>query len=107
MLQDLTYLVSGDIFNLQLDTNGNSVIKKYLTSIDPNIVFKNTKIKLEKNKTNQNLELSGLIKLNKKFEIFKINNKYNLNKKSFDVKGIFDLTDSTINIARLNYKKDQ
>jgi len=106
-IQDLTYLVSGDIFNLQLDTNGNSVIKKYLTSIDPNIVFKNTKIKLEKNKTNQNLELSGLIKLNKKFEIFKINNKYNLNKKSFDVKGSFDLTDSTINIARLNYKKDQ
>ena len=106
-IQDLTYLISGDIFNLKLDTKENSVIKKYLTSFDPNIIFKDTKIKLEKNKTNQNLEISGLIKLNKKFENFKINNKYNLSKKSFDVKGNFDLTDSTINIARLNYKKDQ
>ena len=49
---------------------------------------------------------SILIKLNDQFDSFEIKNKYNSNNKSFDIKFIADLTNSTINISKLNYKKD-
>ncbi len=52
------------------------------------------------------MEFNGLIKINDQFDSFKIKNKYNYNKKSFDIKGTVNLTDSTINISKLNYKKN-
>jgi hypothetical protein len=52
------------------------------------------------------MELNGLIKINDQFDSFKIKNKYNYNKKSFDIKGTVNLTDFTINISKLNYKKN-
>jgi len=54
------------------------------------IIFKDTNIKFTKSKSDQIIELNGLIKLNDQFDSFKIQNKYNSNKKSFDIKGTVD-----------------
>jgi len=52
------------------------------------------------------MELNGLIKISDQFDGFKIKEKYNYSKKSFDVNGTVDLTNSKVNISKLNYKKD-
>ena len=105
-IKNLSYSTEGDIALLELDTEEKRIIKKYLPLYDPKIVFKDTNIKFIKSKFDQIVELNGLVKLNDQFDSFKIKNKYNSNKKSFDIKGTADLTNSMINISKLNYKKN-
>ena len=90
---------------LELYTEEKRTIRKYLPLYDPKIIFKDTNIKFTQSKSDQFIELNGLVKLNDQFDSFKIQNKYNSNKKSFDIKGTAELTNSTINISQLNYKK--
>ena len=104
-IKNLSYLTEGNIAFLELHTEEKRIIKKYLPLYDPKIIFKDTNIKFTKSKLDQVVELKGLIKLNDQFEHFKIKSKYNSNKKNFDIKGIIDLTNSTINISKLNYEK--
>jgi len=104
-IKNLSYSTEGEIASLVLHTKEKRTIRKYLPLYDPKIIFKDTDIKFTKSKSDQSIELNGLIKLNDQFDSFKIQNKYNSNKKSFDIKGTADLTNSTINISKLNYKK--
>ncbi len=106
-IKNLSYSMNGKIDSLDLSIRDKKIIKKYLPLYSSQIFLKDTNIKLTKSKNNQTTELEGLIKLNKKFDNFKIKNKYNYSKRSFDVNGIINLTDSLINISKLNYKKDQ
>ncbi len=105
-IKNLSYSLEGDIAYLELDTEEKRIVRKYLPLYDPKIVFKDTNIKFTKSKFDQIIELNGLIKLNDQFDSFKIKNKYNSNKKSLDIKGTADLTNSMINISKLNYKKN-
>ena len=105
-IKNLSYSTEGDIASLKLHTEEKKTIKKYLPLYDSKITLKDTNIKFTKSKSDQIIELNGLIKINDQFDSFKIKNKYNYNKKSFDIKGTVDLTDSTINISKLNYKKN-
>jgi len=100
------YSIEGKINFLELHTKEKKIIRKYLPLYDPKIIFKDTTIKLVKLKSEQNLDLNGLIKLNKKLDKFKIIKKYNLNKKSFDISGMFDLTNSELSISKINYVKN-
>jgi len=104
-IRNLSYSMEGIIAFLEMHTEEKRMIRKYLPLYDPKIIFKNTNIKFTKFKFDQIVELNGLIKLRDDFNSFKIKNKYNSNKKSFDINGIIDLTDSTINISKLNYSK--
>ena len=104
-IRNLSYSTQGIIAFLEMHTEEKRMIRKYLPLYDPKIIFKNTNIKFTKSKLDQIVELNGLIKLRDEFNSFKIKNKYNSNKKSFDINGIIDLTDSTINISKLNYSK--
>ena len=104
-IRNLSYSTQGIIAFLEMHTEEKRMIRKYLPLYDPKIIFKNTNIKFTKSKFDQIVELNGLIKLRNDFNSFKIKNKYNSNKKSFDIKGTADLTNSTINISKLNYKK--
>jgi len=104
-IKNLSYSMEGNMASLELDTEEKSTIKKYLPLYDPKIIFKDTNIKFTQSKSDQFVELKGLIKLNDQFDSFEIQNKYNSNKKSFDIKGTADLTNSAINISQLNYKK--
>ena len=105
-IKNLSYSTEGDIASLKLHTEEKKTIRKYLPLYDSKITLKDTNIKFTKSKFDQIIELNGLIKINDQFDSFKITNKYNYNKKSFDIKGTVDLTDSTINISKLNYKKN-
>jgi len=105
-IKNLSYSTEGDIVSLELDTEEKRIIRKYLPLYDTKIVFKDTNIKFTKSKFDQIIELNGLVKLNDQFDSFEIINKYNSDKKSFDIKGMADLTNSMINISKLNYKKD-
>ena len=105
-IKNLSYSTEGDIASLKLYTEDKKTIKKYLPLFDSKITLKDTNIKFTKSKFDQIIELHGLIKINDQFDSFKIKNKYNYNKKSFDIKGTVNLTDSTINISKLNYKKN-
>ena len=105
-IKNLSYSTEGDIASLKLYTEDKKTIKKYLPLFDSKITLKDTNIKFTKSKSDQIMELNGLIKINDQFDSFKIKNKYNYNKKSFDIKGTVNLTDSTINISKLNYKKN-
>lgn len=105
-IRDLSYSTEGNITSLVLHTAERRIIREYLPLYDPKIIFKDTNIKFTKSKLDQIIELKGLIRLNDQFESFRIKSIYNSNKKNFDIKGISDLTDSTINISKLNYKKN-
>ena len=104
-IKNLSYLTEGNIASLELHTEEKRIIRKYLPLYDPKIIFKDANIKFSRSKSNQLTEINGLIKVSDQFDSFKIQNKYNPNKKSFDIKGAADLTNSTINISKLNYKK--
>ena len=105
-IKNLSYSMEGNMASLELDTEEKRTIRKYLPLYDPKIIFKDINIKFSQSKSDQFVELKGLIKLNDQFDSFEIQNKYNSNKKSFDIKGTADLTNSTINISQLNYKKN-
>ena len=105
-IKNFSYSIAGDIFSLEFLSEEKKVIKEYLPKYDPKITLKDTTINLIKSQSNQIIELNGLIKVNDQFDSFKIKEKYNFTKKSHDIKGSLDLTNSKVNISKLNYKKD-
>ena len=106
-IENLSYSMAGDISYLKIHTNEKKIIKKYLPEYDPIIILKDTNIKLTNSKSDQTAELNGLIKIKTKFDSFKIEEKYNYNKKSFDIDGIVNLTNSRVKVEKLNYNKNQ
>ena len=47
-----------------------------------------------------------MIKIGDQFDSFNINEKYNY-KKGYEISGTVDLTNSMVNISKLNYQKEQ
>ena len=105
-VKNLLYSMSGDISYIEIHTKDKEIIKKYLPEYDPKIILKDTNIKLTNSKSEQTTELNGFIKVQDKFDDFEVNEKYNYNKKSFDVRGTINLTNSEIEVSRLNYNKN-
>ena len=105
-VRNLSYLMEGDIAYFEIHTEEKRIIKKYLPEYDPKIIFKDTNIKLENSKSNHTAELNGFIKVRDQFDSFTMKEIYNYNKKSFDINAIIDLTNSKVNLSRLNYSKD-
>ena len=64
------------------------------------IIFK------QKFESDQACQLSGMIKISDQFDSFNINEKYNY-KKGYEISGTVDLTNSMVNISKLNYQKGQ
>ena len=106
-IKNLSYSTEGDIINFEILTKEKKIIKKYLPDYNPKIIIKNSKIKFSHSKTNNVIDLNGLIKINDKFDSFKIKEIYDYNKKSFDISGTIDLTNSKVSVSRLNYYKDR
>tara|TARA_B100000029_G_scaffold469834_1_gene508064 strand:+ start:6870 stop:9107 length:2238 start_codon:yes stop_codon:yes gene_type:complete len=105
-IKDLTYLTEGKISHLELVTEDKKFIKKYLPLYDPKIILKDTKIKISKSKSDQLGEFDGLIKVKDHFDNFNIKEIYNYKDKALSINGEVDLTNSKVNILRLNYQKD-
>jgi hypothetical protein len=105
-IKNLSYSITGDIAHLAIDTEEKRIIKKYLPEYNSKIVLKNTNIKLFNSESDLTTELNGLIKVKDHFDSFKVKKKYNYSKKSFDINGILDLTNSKIEVPKLNYNKN-
>jgi len=105
-VKNLNYSTEGDIFYLEIDTKEKKFIREYLPEYDPKLIFKDTKVKLSNYESNQSGEFIGSIKVKDNFDNFNIKEIYNYNDKSFNVKGIIDLTNSKIKISKLNYNKN-
>ena len=104
-VQNLSYSTEGNLAYLEIHTDEKKIIKKYLPEYDPKIIIKDTKIKIINSKLDHTTELNGFIKANDNFDSFQIKENYNYNKKTFDIKGNIDLTNSFINVSKLNYNK--
>jgi len=104
-IRNLSYSTEGNIDSLVLFTKEKKVIKNYLPQYDPKINLKNTKIKFIKEKSNQTLELVGLIKTKDQFDNFEIKGNYSQKSKAFNITGNIDLKNLNVNISKLNYKK--
>ena len=70
------------------------------------IILKDSKIKFIKTKPNNIIELNGLAKTNNEFDTFSFKQIYDYNKKSSNIVGKVDLTNSKVDISKLNYIKD-
>jgi len=105
-IENLSYSMEGDIAYLEIHTGERRIIKKYLPEFEPKIILKDTNIKLINSKSNNTAELNGFIKVKDYFDNFKIKEIYNYNEKSFAINGIIDLTNSKVQVSRLNYNKD-
>ena len=105
-IEDLYYSTEGKVSHLELETENKKFIKKYLPLYDPKIILKDTKIKITKSKSDQSGEFNGSIKVKDNFDNFNVKEVYNYHDKTLSIKGEVDLTNSQVNIFRLNYKKD-
>jgi len=104
-IKNFIYSSKGKIDSLDLTTHQSSLIKKYLPNYNNKLIFKDNRIKLEKKKSLQNLQINGLVKTDQNFDAFKITKKYFYKKNLFIVNGDLDLTNTEVNFAQINYLK--
>ena len=105
-VKNLTYSAEGDILDFSFDLGKSKVFEKYLPNHNTKLELKDSKIKFEKSKKTQMLELDGLIKIQNQFDKFQIKEKHNYSKKNYNISGFLDLTNSDFKISKLNYQKD-
>ena len=105
-IKNFSYLTKGNIAHLEIETQENKIIKKYLPEHEPKMIFKNNSIKLTNSDSKQSLELKGSIKVKDNFDNFEIKEIYNYSNKSFLISGNINLTNSKVKISRVNYHKN-
>ena len=105
-IKNLVYLIEGEIPYGEIYFNEKKIIKKYLPKYKDIIILKDSKINLVKTKSSNTIELNGFMKTYNEFDSFNLKQIYDSNKKSFNVVGKADLTNSQVNISKLNYIKD-
>jgi len=104
-IKNANYSIEGDINRLQFKINKKSPISKFLPSFNQNIIIKPAKVSFSSNHREENFRLEGHVNFSKDFEKLKIvtlHNKIN-NKRTFKLSS--SLTESSVNIEKLNYKK--
>ncbi len=105
-LENFVYSTEGNIEYLEIQTEENKTIKEYLPEFDPKIILKDTKINIINSKSNNVMELNGLIKAKNYFDAFKIKRIYDYNKKNSIISGDVSLTNSKVKLSKLNYTKN-
>jgi len=105
-VKNLVYLIEGEIPYSEIYFEEKKIIKKYLPNYKDKIILKDSKINLVKVKSSNTIELNGFMKTNNEFDSFNLKQIYDSNKKIFNIFGKADLTNSQVNISKLNYIKD-
>ena len=105
-IKNLTYSMEGEIPYTEIYFKEKKIIKKYLPDYKDAITLKDSKIKFNKTKLNNVIELDGFMKINNNFDGFNVKQIYDYSKKTFNIVGNIDLVNSKINISKLNYTKD-
>ena len=104
-IKDLVYTLEGEIPYTEIYLKEKKFIKKYLPDYSDKIELKDSKIKLKQIDTNNTLKINGFINTHNEFDSFNLKQVYDDNKKNFSFVGKFDLTNTGVNISRLNYNK--
>jgi len=105
-IKNLAYSIDGEIPYSEINFEEKKIIKKYLPEYSDKITFKDLKIKLIKDKTNDTVEIKGFIKTDNEFDRFDLKQIHDSNKRNFKISGKADLTNSQFHIPQLNYIKD-
>ena len=105
-IKNLTYSMEGEIPYTEIYFKEKKIIKKYLPDYKDAVTLKDSKIKFNKTKLNNVIELDGFMKINNNFDSFNVKQIYDYSKRNFNIVGNIDLTNSKINISKLNYIKD-
>jgi len=105
-IKNLVYTVEGEIPHAEIDFKKKKIIKKYLPDYSDKITFKDSKIKFIKKKPINTIVFNGFMKTNNEFDSFNLKQIYDYNKKSFNIVGKAELTNSKVKISRLNYIKN-
>ena len=105
-IKNLTYSMEGEIPYTEIYFKEKKIIKKYLPDYKDAVTLKDSKIKFNKTKLNNVIELDGFMKINNNFDSFNVKQIYDYSKRTFNIVGNIDLTNSKINISKLNYIKD-
>jgi len=106
-LKNPKYSIEGDISDFEIHIKKKRFIKEYLPEYDPIIKLKNTNIKIVNSKSELKADFIGLIKIKENFDNFKLENIYKYNKKTFDIIGNIELTNSKVKILALNFEKEE
>jgi len=104
-IKNLSYTLIGDLPYFELLTKEKKIIKEFFPDYDPLIILKSTNIKFTSSDSYHTATLNGLIKVNDKYDNFELKEKYTYDKKTYDIKGNLDLTNSQVEVSRLNYNK--
>ena len=107
---DMSYVIQGDISSLQIKIKEKKAIKEFIPSFNPEITLKNSKIDFKALNGiggDYALKLEGEVKFDDKFEKIKITQRYKKKNKKYSIIGSSTLAGSSINISKLNYKKEK
>ena len=105
-----SYVVQGDINSLQIKIKEKKVINEFIPSFNPEITFKNSKINFKALKGisgDHALKLEGEAKFGDEFEKVQITQNYEKKNKKYSITGSSTLDESSVNISKLNYKKEK
>ena len=105
-IKNLIYSLEGEIPQSKISFEEKKIIKKYLPNYDDKVIFKDSKIKFTKKSSASAIEFNGLMKINNEFDSFSLKQIYDSNKKNYKINGKAALTNSQVNISKLNYMKD-
>ena len=104
-IKDLNYLIDGNLPNVKIVLKKSKILKEYLPSYNDEVILKDSKIKVVNKKSSNQIELTGLIKNNNRYDNFKIKEIYDYSKNFFNINGHIDLTNSIVKVSQLNYNK--
>jgi hypothetical protein len=106
-IKDLSYSVEGSIPYIEILHKDIATIKNYLPDYNSKLVLKNSDIKFNNWELGSKAEISGFIEIDDHLDKIKINQNYKKNKKTFEIIGSIDLTNSKVDISKLNYNKEK
>jgi len=106
-IKNLAYLIDGKILYSEIYFKEKKIIKEYLPDYKDIIIIKDSKIKFTKKGPSNDIKLAGFIKTSNEFDSFELKQSYDNNKKNFNIAVKADLTNSKVNISKLNYIKNK
>ena len=104
-VKNLNYEVNGKIDSCEIQIKEVSLIKEYIPNFNNLLFLKDTSIIYKKSNFKQKMELNGLIKIDKDFDKFSINEKYSHQNSVFDIFADLNLSNTDIIIPKLNFNK--
>ena len=104
-VKNLNYEVNGKIDSCEIQIKEVSLIKEYIPNFNNLLFLKDTSIIYKKSNLKQKMELNGLIKIDKDFDKFSINEKYSHQNSVFDIFADVNLSNTDIIIPKLNVNK--